>query len=57
MKRDWVDKLESLQVRIQEIQKLDDPEKAKVEADEVLIILNDLIIIFIEEIKAIFCIR
>lgn len=54
MKVDWIEKLESLRARIHELENLTGEEKA-VEAAEVLKILDELIVVFIEEIKALFC--
>jgi hypothetical protein len=50
MKQDWIDKLESLQKRVEELQ-------ASGHDSETLAVMNDLIGVFIEEIKVMFCMK
>jgi len=53
MRQDWIDKLEALQLKIEYIkqQALTDG----IEQEQVLEVVDELIKVFIEEIKALFC--
>lgn len=48
MKHDWIEKLEQLQARVEEL-------KASGHDNETLEVVGDLIGVFIEEIKVMFC--
>ena len=53
MRQDWIDKLEALQLKINYIRQ--QSESGEISQEQVLEIVDDLIKVFIEEIKALFC--